>query len=109
MVGRPIARHYDDGLTAEVNRTCTDGCKNANSCLYSAAWRICREMGYTRLITYTQEGESGVSLKAAAWKVIGQRAARGSWGESSVKLKDIRDAIGNGGVARILWEAPANA
>lgn len=25
IAGRPVARHYDDGLTLEVNRTCTDG------------------------------------------------------------------------------------
>jgi len=31
MVGRPVARHYDDGWTLEVNRTCTDGAANANS------------------------------------------------------------------------------
>lgn len=24
MVGRPVARHYDDGLTLEVNRTVAD-------------------------------------------------------------------------------------
>ncbi|MBC6322510.1 hypothetical protein H9R40_04520, partial [Enterobacter kobei] len=23
--GRPVARHFDDGLTLEVNRTCTTG------------------------------------------------------------------------------------
>lgn len=38
MVGRPVARHFDDGLTAEVSRTATDGTSNANSMLYGAAW-----------------------------------------------------------------------
>jgi hypothetical protein len=42
VVGRPIARHLDDGLTAEVTRTCTDGTPNANSALYGAAWRAAR-------------------------------------------------------------------
>ncbi|EPN7168035.1 XF1762 family protein, partial [Escherichia coli] len=27
--GRPVARHFDDGLTLEVNRTCTTGERNA--------------------------------------------------------------------------------
>jgi hypothetical protein len=63
MVGRPVARSYDDGLTLEVNRTATDGFPNANSALYGAAWRIAREMGYRRLITYTQHDESGASLQ----------------------------------------------
>lgn len=52
MVGRPVARKLQDGLTAEVTRLCTDGTKNACSMLYSASWRIARELGYKRLITY---------------------------------------------------------
>ncbi|MEW1632725.1 XF1762 family protein [Streptomyces sp. NPDC093801] len=36
-VGRPVARHLDDGQTLEVTRTCTDGIANANSMLYGAA------------------------------------------------------------------------
>lgn len=105
IVGRPVARALDDGLTAEVNRTCTDGTANANSALYGAAWRVVRELGYRRLITYTQAGESGASLRGAGWKVIGSRAPRPGWAESSVKLRHIRDEVGSGGVARTLWEA----
>lgn len=104
IVGRPVARAYDNGRTLEVNRTCTDGTPNANSALYGAAWRIAREMGYDRLITYTQAGESGASLRGAGWKIIGERPPRGSWAESSLKLKHLRDTVGNGGVARTLWE-----
>ena len=51
MVGRPVSRHYDDGLTLEVNRTCTNGTKNVNSMLYGAAWRAAKALGYRRLIT----------------------------------------------------------
>lgn len=107
VVGRPVARSYDDGLTAEVSRSCTDGTKNANSFLYAAAWRVCREMGYQRLITYTQAGESGVSLKAAGWRVVAERKSRKSWAESSVVLRFLRDPIGCGGIARTLWEKTA--
>lgn len=110
MVGRPVARAYDDGFTAEVNRTCTDGCPNANSSLYAAAWRTARGMGYTRLITYTQEGESGASLKGAGWRVIAQRMARGSWAESTgdERLKAMRDEQGAGGVQRQPWEVASD-
>ena len=107
MVGRPVARHYDDGLTLEVNRTCTDGTKNANSMLYGAAWRAAKALGYARLVTYTQEGESGVSLRAAGWRVVAEREARGSWAEASVQLRGLRDPVGTGGVQRTLWEAVA--
>jgi len=106
IVGRPVARHYDDGLTAEVNRSCTDGTPNANSALYGAAWRVCKAMGYLRLITYTQAGESGSSLRGAGWEVVGERKARGSWAESSIKLRAAKDVVGSGGVERTLWAVP---
>ena len=105
MCGRPIARALDDGFTLEVNRTCTDGTSNANSMLYGAAWRAGRAMGYTRCITYTQADESGVSLRAAGWVRVKVLPPRKSWAESTKSgLVDMRDPVGNGGVARILWE-----
>lgn len=42
MVGRPVGRYLDDGLTLEVNRCCTDGTRNACSMLYGAAWRAAK-------------------------------------------------------------------
>lgn len=105
--GRPIARHFDDGLTLEVNRTCTDGTRNANSLLYGAIWRAAKAMGYRRCITYTQADESGASLRAAGWVRVKEIAPRPSWAESSQKLRDKRDPVGNGGVARVLWEIRA--
>lgn len=105
MVGRPVARAYDDGFTVEVNRTCTDGTPNANSALYGAAWRAAKALGYRRLVTYTQAGESGASLRAAGWRVVAERPARGSWADSSVLLRHLRDPVGAGGVQRTLWEA----
>ena len=79
MCGRPVARHFDDGFTLEVNRSCTDGTKNANSMLYGAAYRAGKAMGYTRCITYTQHDESGSSLRAAGWTLIKEIEPRGSW------------------------------
>lgn len=102
--GRPVARHYDDGTTLEVNRTCTDGTPNANSMLYGAVWRAAKAMGYRRCITYTQADETGASLRAAGWVKVKELEARKSWAESSVALKDKRDPVGNGGVPRVLWE-----
>lgn len=77
-VGRPVARMLDDGWTLEVNRLCTDGTKNACSMLYAASWRVAKNLGYKKLITYILDSESGVSLSAAGWKLIGQ-AGGGSW------------------------------
>jgi len=77
-VGRPVSRIEDNGLCLEVNRLCTDGTKNACSFLYSAAWRAAKALGYKRLITYILNTESGVSLTAAGWKLVGESKG-GSW------------------------------
>lgn len=71
IVGRPVSRYLDNGLTLEVNRLCTDGTKNACSMLYAAAWRAARAMGYQKIITYTLDTESGASLRAAGWTCAG--------------------------------------
>ena len=102
--GRPVARHLDDGRTLEINRTCTDGTKNANSMLYGAIWRCAKAMGYRKAITYTQASESGASLRAVGWVRVKELPPRKSWSESSVKLKSKKDSVGTGGVARVLWE-----
>lgn len=103
IVGRPVARHYDNGVTAEVTRVATDGTKNANSMLYAACWRAASALGYQRLITYTQAGESGASLRAARWRVIASRPARPGWNRPSRP----RTSHGTEHIPRTLWEAPA--
>jgi hypothetical protein len=100
IVGRPVARHLDDRQTLEVTRTATDGTPNANSALYGAAWRAAKALGYSRLITYTQEGETGASLRAAGWRVVGERRARKGWTCPSRP----RATLGTEGVRRTLWE-----
>lgn len=105
MAGRPVARALDDGLTLEINRTCTTGTRNANSMLYGACRRAAFAMGYRRVITYTQDQETGASLRAAGFVRAKELEPRGSWAESSVKLRHLRDAQGNGGVARVRWES----
>lgn len=109
MAGRPVARHFDDGLTLEVNRTCTDGTRNANSKLYGAVWRAAKAMGYRRCITYTQVGESGASLRAAGFVMVKRLSARRGWAESSVSRRNHNDPVGNGGVERVLWEITSTA
>lgn len=101
IVGRPVARSYDDGRTLEVSRTATDGTPNANSMLYAAAWRAAKAMGYDRLITYTQAGETGASLRAAGWRVIASRPPRPGWNAPSRPRED----RGVDRMPRTLWEA----
>lgn len=78
IIGRPVARGLDDDWTLEVTRCCTNGIKNGCSKLYAAAWRVCREMGYRKLVTYTLSDESGVSLAAAGWRCVAKTNG-GSW------------------------------
>ena len=78
MVGRPVARGNDNGMTLELTRLASDGCPNACSCLYGAAWRAAKALGYVRLITYILDSEPGTSLMASGWQCIGQRGG-GSW------------------------------
>lgn len=72
IVGRPVSRYLGDGWTLEVNRLCTDGTKNACSFLYSATWRVAKNLGYKKLITYILDSENGASLKASGWKCVGK-------------------------------------
>lgn len=78
IVGRPVSRHRDDGLTLEVTRLCTDGTRNACSFLYGAAARAAFALGYKRIGTYILKSESGTSLAAAGWRMIGETPGR-SW------------------------------
>lgn len=72
MVGRPVSRYLDDGLTLEVNRCCTDGTRNACTALYGAAIRAAKALGYKRIYTYTLQSEPGTSLKASNWVCDGK-------------------------------------
>ena len=79
VIGRPVARRLQDGYTAEVTRCCVlDETPNGCSMLYGAAWRVAREMGYNRLITYTLDSEPGISLQGAGWNYVGKRGG-GNW------------------------------
>jgi len=70
ICGRPVARKLDCGFTLEIYRVCTNGVKNVCSMLYGACARISKEMGYTRIITYTLRSELGTSLKASGFRCV---------------------------------------
>lgn len=101
MVGRPVSRMYDDGQTLEVTRVASDGTPNACSMLYGACSRAGFALGYTRIITYTQDGESGASLRAAGYRLIAERPAHAGWDRPSRPRHERSSA----GIPRSLWEA----
>lgn len=101
IVGRPLARPLDDGMTLEVLRCCTDGERNGCSALYGAAWRATRALGYTKLVTYTLASEGGGSLRASGWRVVAEVRGR-SWnceGRPRVDRHPLQD--------KLRWEAPS--
>lgn len=89
IVGRPVARALDDGLTFELTRLCTDKTPHAASMLVAAATRAASSMGVVRLFSYVLEGERGTSFRAVGWKVRCSKDGRplrfggGSWDRQS--------------------------
>jgi len=78
IVGRPVSRFRDDGLTAEVTRLCTDGTRNACSFLYGASARAAFALGFKRIGTYILASEPGTSLAGTGWRMLGETPGR-SW------------------------------
>lgn len=99
IVGRPVARGLDDGLTLEITRVCTDGTPNAASALYGAARRAMFALGYRKLVTYTLASESGISLRASGYRVVGEVQGR-SWNCASRPRVD-KHPLDN----KLRWEA----
>lgn len=80
VVGRPVARALDDGLTVEVTRMCTVEAPNADSMLYGAARRSAESKGYRRGLTYLLASEwdrfdgdrrtGGAGARAAGYRFL---------------------------------------
>jgi hypothetical protein len=103
VIGRPVARHVDDGWTAEVTRVCVlEGHPNGCSMLYAAAWRACRALGYRRLVTYTLKREPGTSLAAAGWRFVGLTEDARGWSRPKRARVDTHPLE-----QKRLWEATA--
>lgn len=78
IVGRPVARGRQDGMTLEVTRLTTDGARNACSFLYGCAARATFALGFERIGTYILASEEGASVRAAGWRLVAEVRGR-SW------------------------------
>ena len=103
IAGRPISRMLDDGWTIEINRTCVDGHRNANSMLYGACLRAAWSLGWKRVVTYNLPSESGASLKAAGFKCLGE-AGGGTWNRETRPRIDTHPLQ-----KKLRWEVVRNA
>lgn len=100
IVGRPVARHRDDGLTAEVTRLCVlETARNAASFLLGKCARAALALGFRRIGTYTLARECGASLRAAGWTPIAEVTGR-SWDAPSRRRTDKHPTEN-----KTLWEA----
>lgn len=102
IVGRPVARLLDDGMSLEVNRCVTDGTPNACSALYGAVARAAKAFGYVRVWTYTRVDELGSSLRAAGWKLDDPAIRARSWDMPGRRRQDKTEIVGR---QRWLWES----
>jgi hypothetical protein len=98
LVGRPVARRLDDGMTLEVTRVATDGCPNACSALYAAARRAARALGYRKLVAYTRASEHGTSVRAAGWVAV-HTSRGGGWSRATRPRRDHDPS------AKVRWES----
>jgi len=101
MVGPPIAPRFNDGLTLEVLRCCSDGTPHVPSMLLATAWKAARALGYYRMITYTREHESGASLRATGFTEV-KSSPIDSWPKAPRRIVEglYKDLKGG----KTLWE-----
>jgi hypothetical protein len=104
IVSRPVSRSLDDGQTAEVTRCCVvdDAPKGSCSFIYARCWQAAKALGWTRLVTYTLQSESGASLRGAGWKVIAQLQPRDAGGWQNRPGREWQEVVGQ---AKLRWEA----
>ena len=104
IVGRPVARALDQGHTVEVTRCCVleSAPKGCCSFLYAKAWQAAKALGWSRLITYTLQSESGASLRGAGWKVVAELPARDAGGWQNRAGREWQAVVGQ---AKLRWEA----
>jgi hypothetical protein len=91
--GRPTAQAYNNGATLEITRVCTLGHDNACSRLYGALCRAGAALGYARAITYTLEGESGASPRAAGFELEAELPER-DWSQESGRSRYAENLLG---------------
>ncbi len=103
IVGRPVSRMLDDGLTSEVIRCCVraDAPRNTPSYLYGAARRVWQSWGGKRIITYTLESEPGDSLRGAGFAAVAKtKSEPKGWGRKARE----RDVLRTDGQRKIRWQ-----
>lgn len=93
MIGRPSSRALDkSGEVLEITRTATDGSPNACSALVAACVRYAKTEGFSRVVTYTLQGESGSSLRGAGFRLEGETSG-GTWSRDTREREERSDLL----------------
>ena len=103
VVGRPVARHLDNGETLEVVRCCVidDAPKGACSFLYARCWQAAKALGWRKLITYTLQTESGASMRGVGWKCVAELRPNNAGGWQNRPGREWQSVVGQ---AKFRWE-----
>lgn len=104
IVGRPIGRFDEDGFTLQLLRSATDGHPNAASALNGACKRATFALGYTRLVSFSLQSESGASYRAAGFRLIGEAGKKDGAGWSCKTRPRVDKAPAQ---RKLRWEATA--
>ena len=104
IVGRPVARYLDNGQTLEVTRCCVlnDAPKGACSFLYARCWQAAKALGWSKLITYTLQSESGASMRGAGWRCVAELKANKPEMWTSRPGREWQSVVGQ---SKFRWEA----
>lgn len=95
IVGRPVARNLQDGLTFELTRLCTNRTPHAASKLVAACTRAAFAIGVRRMVSYVLAHEAGISYRAAGWAPAIDRSDGGEWHrQSRARREPMADLLG---------------
>lgn len=100
LVGRPVGRGLQDGVTCEVLRCAVpEGERNAASFLYGKAKRAAQALGYLRCVTSTLVSEGGATMRAIGAQLDGEDRGR----EWTTPSRPRAKGLGAQGVAKRRW------
>lgn len=109
IVGRPVARMIQDGLTCEVIRLCSDGtAPHAASMALGACVRAAVALGWRRIVSSTLLGEPGTCYRAAGWRPVALGSASGTKGWVSHPRHTAAGSHAQPG-RKVRWEAGPDA
>ncbi|MCP1161243.1 MULTISPECIES: XF1762 family protein [Bacillus] len=89
IAGSPVARHNNNGFTLEITRCCLKSSiyRNGISKMIGSVYQVAKAMGYTKIITYTLDHESGDSLKSCGFELEAITSG-GSWNSTARKREN---------------------